>query len=337
VSHATGGERTTTVAELLKAASQSGLELVPVAADIGHNRTVTTSDLHRPGLALTGHLFHHHPDRIQVMGATEIEYLEGLSPERRREILDLLAAEGVPAFVVTRGLAVPAELTAAAAAVGTAVLQTSLSTRDAIVRLQRLLEEAVAPLTTVHGVMVDVFGVGVLLRGPSGIGKSECALELVLGGHRLVADDLVEVRLKRPQTLMARAVDVTKHHMEIRGLGIINVQDLFGVAAVRDQKRLELVVNLQHWDPAAEYDRLGIEDRTPFELLGVPVEQATIPIRPGRNLSDIVEVAARNHILKLRGVDSAGRFHARLLRDIARGRPERQTGAGLPEENEDIE
>lgn len=155
-------ERTTTIGELVAAASRSGLELVPVAADIGATRAVATLDLHRPGLALAGHLFHHHPDRIQVLGATELQYLAGLSPERRREILDLLTAEGVPAFVVTRGLAVPDELTAATAAAGTAVLQTSLSTRESIARLQRLLEEAVAPLTTVHGVMVDVFGVGVL-------------------------------------------------------------------------------------------------------------------------------------------------------------------------------
>lgn len=328
--------RTATIDDLLAAAARAGIALETVVRPPSP-RPLTSTDVHRPGLALVGHFHHHHPDRVQVLGETEVTFLADCGPDGRCDVLRRLVSEGVPAFVVTRGLEPPADLLRIAAEGGSVVLRTPLVTREAILRLQRLLEELVAPSIIVHGVMVDVFGVGVLLRGPSGIGKSECALELVLGGHRLVADDLVEVRLRRPRTLIARSVDMIKHHMEIRGLGIINVQDLFGVAAVRDQKRLELVVNAEHWDPETEYDRIGIEPHEPYTLLGVPIEQRTIPIRPGRNLSDIVQVAARNHILKLRGVDSAGRFQERLKREIARGRTSQARAVSAADEADDFE
>lgn len=328
--------RTATVDELLAAAARAGMPLEAIVHPPSQ-RLLTSTDVHRPGLALVGHFHHHHPDRVQVLGETEVTFLADRGHDGRCDVLRRLVSEGVPAFVVTRGLEPPADLLRIAAEGGSVVMRTPLVTREAILRLQRLLEELVAPSIIVHGVMIDVFGVGVLLRGPSGIGKSECALELVLGGHRLVADDLVEVRLRRPRTLIARSVGVTKHHMEIRGLGIINVQDLFGVAAVRDQKRLELIVNAEHWDPGTEYDRVGIEPQDPCTLLGVPIEQRTIPIRPGRNLSDIVQVAARNHILKIRGVDSAGRFRERLNLEIARNRASQTETASAAGEVDDFE
>lgn len=304
------------VDDLIAALGSDTVTLVAGAA--GGSREIATPHLHRPGLALVGHFFHHHPDRIQVLGETEVTFLASQPSAVRRDVLKRLAAEGVPAFVVTRGQTPPTELTEVASTHHVPLLVTPQSTGEFIRRTTRHLADVLAPRTTVHGVMIDVLGVGVLLSGPSGIGKSEAALGLVLRGHRLVADDLVELRLRPPDVLVGQSIGVGKHHMEIRGLGIINVQDLFGVAAVRDYKRLELVIILEPWEAGDEdHNGLGLEAAPKRSFLGLEVETIRIPVRPGRNLSDVIEVAARNRILKLRGVDSAQRFHHLLSEQIA--------------------
>ncbi|RMF12186.1 MAG: HPr(Ser) kinase/phosphatase [Candidatus Dadabacteria bacterium] len=316
--------------EAWDACRERGLSLELLGEARGLSTQVRVPDLHRPGLALVGHFYHHHPERIQVFGETEITFLGTRSSDERAEVLNALCADRVPAIVVTRDLAAPTELLDAAKSHDIAVFGTPFDTGTFIRHTTRLLEDLLAPTAVLHGVLVDVFGVGVMITGPSGIGKSECALELVLRGHRLVADDMVELKLRPREGLIGRSMELIKHHMEIRGLGIINVQDLFGVAAVRDQKRLELIVALEHWNPDAYYDRLGSDDEQVRVILGVPVDEARVPVRPGRTLSEIIEVAARNRILKARGVDSAKRFQDRLLEEIRRASPDAPPPTGTP-------
>jgi HPr kinase/phosphorylase len=182
--------------------------------------------------------------------------------------------------------------------------------------MQGYLEDALTAQTSMHGVLLDVFGVGILLLGKSGIGKSEIALDLVMRGHRLVADDIVDVKRKSPEAVFGAGSEIIKHHMEIRGLGIINIKDLFGVAAIRERKKIEIVMELVEWDPQVEYDRLGVEDRK-YRILDVEVPMLVVPVRPGRNMTTIIEVAARNHLLKQQGHHSAREFQERLNRAIA--------------------
>lgn len=318
------------VRELLGHFANHDIEVSQLAGQDGLDRELTTADIHRPGLALVGHFFHHHPEHMQVFGETEISFLEQRTREQCATVLRTYAEQGVPCFVITKNLAPPGPMLELADEYAIPLLRTTQSTGDFIRSTTRLLTSLMAPRTNLHGVMVDVFGVGVALIGPSGIGKSEAALELVLRGHRLVADDMVDVRLQPPRTLICRSLELTKHHMEIRGLGVINVQDLFGVAAVRDQKRLELVMQLQPWDPEDAYDRTGLEGTKFKELLGVEIEHLTIPVRAGRNLSEVIEVGARNRLLKVRGVDSASRFQEKLLDEIARASPDEKTSRGEP-------
>ena len=322
--------RTITIEQAWKACLEHRLPLELLGDACGLDTSIQAPDLHRPGLALVGHFYHHHPERIQIFGETEITFLATREATDRAQVLNALCQNGVPAIVVTRDLDAPAELLDAARANQTPIFGTSLDTGTFIRQTTRLLEELLAPTAVLHGGLVDVFGVGVMITGPSGIGKSECALELVLRGHRLVADDMVELKLRPREGLIGRSMELIKHHMEIRGLGIINVQDLFGVAAVRDQKRLELIVALEHWNPDAYYDRLGSDDEQYRMILGVKVEEARVPVRPGRTLSEIIEVAARNRILKARGVDSAKRFQDRLLEEIRRATPDTPPPGGAP-------
>jgi HPr kinase/phosphorylase len=208
---------------------------------------------------------------------------------------------------------------------GIPLMVTSLLSSTFIVRVQEFLADALTASTSVHGVLLDVFGVGILLLGKSGIGKSECALDLVMRGHRLVADDIVDIKRRQHDSVYGSGSAIIKHHMEIRGLGIINIKDLFGIAAVRDRKKIELVIELLDWDPSVEYDRLGIEERK-FNILDVEVPMLTVPVRPGRNMSTIIEVAARNQLLKFQGHHSAREFQDKLNREIAEGRVRRALG-----------
>ncbi|HEX8536180.1 MAG TPA: HPr(Ser) kinase/phosphatase, partial [Cystobacter sp.] len=256
--------------------------------------------------------------RVQVFGNTEVSYLRTLPLERQREVLDSLFQEELACVVVTKGIDPPPALAEACEKAGLALMRTPLLSSAFIQQVQAFLEESLTESSSLHGVLIDVFGVGVLLLGKSGIGKSEIALDLVMRGHRLVADDIVDVTRRRQGVVYGTGNAVIRHHMEIRGLGIINIKDLFGVASVRERKMIELVIELQEWDPHQEYDRLGVEDRF-MSIVGVDVPLSVVPVRPGRNMTTIIEVAARNQLLKQRGHHSAREFAERLNRAIAEG------------------
>ncbi|HEY0484084.1 MAG TPA: HPr(Ser) kinase/phosphatase [Kofleriaceae bacterium] len=297
-----------TVGELL---GHAELEVTAVAGQTGLSRIVTVPRIQKPGLALSGWPEQLHPSRVLVLGATEIDYLADHEPARRVGIATLLNSD--PACVVVcRGLVPPGELVAAAENRGVPVLVSRLPTADFISAVTGWMADRLAPSTDMHGVLMDVLGIGVLLLGKSGIGKSETALDLVVRGHRLVADDVIKLRRQGPH-VVGRGAGIIGHHMEIRGLGIINVKDLFGISAVRDTKKVELVVELREWNDGEEYDRLGFDDR--FDrILEVAVPVVQLPVRPGRNLATLIEVAARNQLLKLQGTHSARAFRDQLHR-----------------------
>jgi HPr kinase/phosphorylase len=301
------------------------LQLTLVAGQRGLSRTVNSTRIQKPGLALTGFTEHLHPHRVQVFGNTEISYLRTLPEDRQRDVLTRLFIEGLACVVVTKNLELPPVLIEACEASGLALMKTPLLSSIFIQQVQGFLEEALTETSSLHGVLMDVFGVGILLLGKSGIGKSEIALDLIMRGHRLVADDIVDVARRKPGAVYGAGNPVIKHHMEIRGLGIINIKDLFGVSAVREQKKIELVIELHEWDPHQEYDRLGVEDKF-LDIIGVNVPLSVVPVRPGRNMATIIEVAARNHLLKLQGHHSAREFAERLNRAIADGAMRRTLG-----------
>ena len=292
------------------------LRLVLVAGKKGLSRKISSSRIQKPGLVLASFTEHLHRERLQVFGNTEMSYLATLPRERAREVLRSFFSQDIACLVVTKGLAIPPELIAAAEENNVPVLATSHLSSTFIESVQNYLQDILAAQTSMHGVLLDVFGVGILLLGKSGIGKSEIALDLVMRGHRLVADDIVDVKRVAPETVYGTGSEIIKHHMEIRGLGIINIKDLFGVAAIRERKKIEIVLELVEWDPNVEYDRLGVEERK-FRILDVEIPMLIVPVRPGRNMTTIVEVAARNHLLKLQGHHSAREFQERLNRAIA--------------------
>lgn len=316
--------------ERLLEKNEYGLDLQLVTGAAGLSRLISSSRIQKPGLALTGFTEHLHEQRVQVFGNTEVSYLRTLPEARQREVLMHLFQADLACVVVTKDLAVPPVLEACCAACNLALMKTSQLSSTFIVQVQAFLEEALTAYASMHGVLVDVFGVGILLLGKSGIGKSEIALDLVMRGHRLVADDVVDVARRKTGVVYGAGNPIIQHHMEIRGLGIINIKDLFGVASVRERKKIELVVELVEWDPHHEYDRLGVEERK-FTVLDVEVPLLVVPVRPGRNMTTIVEVAARNHLLKLQGHHSAREFAERLNQAIQEGASRRLVGG------EDIE
>jgi HPr kinase/phosphorylase len=305
-----------TVEELLTRSEAYGLALESLTGSRGLDRVITEARIQKPGLALTGFTYHLHADRVQILGETEITYLRSLAPDLRREAVRNVCIEGLSCFVVTKHLDVPDELLEEVAAHNIPLLRSRLASVTFIEKVTSFLEDRLAERTSLHGVLIDVLGIGILLLGKSGIGKSECALDLVVRGYRLVADDIVEVRKKPPATLIGSGLELIKHHMEIRGLGIINIKDLFGIAAIRETKKLELVIELVEWQSDEEYDRLGFDDMT-HKVLGVEIPLIRIPVRPGRNLTTIIEVAARNQLLKMMGHNSALEFQRRLTHQIA--------------------
>jgi HPr kinase/phosphorylase len=297
-----------TVGEMLERAE---LGVTAVAGKAGLSRIVSVPRIQKPGLALTGWPEQLHANRVLVLGGTEIEYLAENEPARRLGVETLLASE--PAcIVVCRNLSPPGELVAAAETRGVPVLVSTLVTADFIAQVTQWMTDALAPTTELHGVLMDVLGIGVLTVGKSGIGKSETALDLVMRGHRLVADDVIVIR-RRGNTVQGRSGGILGHHMEIRGLGIINIKDLFGIAAVREAKKIELVVELHEWDASVEYDRLGFDEHSE-RLLDIAIPKLRVPVRPGRNLATLIEVAARNQLLKLQGIHSARAFRDQLHR-----------------------
>jgi HPr kinase/phosphorylase len=307
-----------TVGGLLDTRPESiGLAIELLAGGRGLDRRITNPYIQKTGLALAGFHEYLQPGRVLIYGESEVRYLEQLDPGKRREALERSFSTSVPCVLVTGGLEVPADLIAEADRAGVPLLATPTGTATAIGKLTALLEDRLAVREVIHGVLLDILGLGVLIVGESGIGKSECALDLVVRGHRLVADDTVEVRRRAASILIGSCPELTRHHMEVRGLGLINIRDLFGVASTRASKRVELVVQLERWDPHREYDRLGLDDAF-FEVLGLRVPLIRMPVAPGRNLAILVEVAARNQLLRGRGINAARELAAKLderLRD----------------------
>ena len=327
------------VASLLGArGADADLDFDLLAGAAGLERRITLPYAQKTGLALAGFDEYLRPGRVLVFGESEVRYLEQMEQPARREALVRLFARDFPCVVLTLGLDPPAELLIEAERVGVPVLRTSVTTPTAMARLTTLLEDKMATRELLHGVLLDILGLGVLITGESGIGKSECALDLVGRGHRLVADDTVEVKVRGEAVLIGSCPELTRHYVEIRGLGLVNVTDLFGVAATRSSKRIELVVQLERWELGREYDRLGLTTDTQ-EVLGVSIPLIRMPVAPGRNVAMLVEVAARNSLLRSRGRHAAqllaGRLEHRLARALDSQDRQDTTSRALDAEEDD--
>lgn len=289
------------------------LELKCIAGRPGLSREITGSDLNRPGLSLGGFFDKFAFARIQVFGKGETAFLDKLHNEGKVDTIQEMFEYDIPCCVFSHGLTPHEEFINTAEKAGCPILQTTLATADFSSRLIRALDTVFAPREVVHGGLVEVFGIGIMILGDSGVGKSETALELIERGHRLVCDDTVEIRCVSGNILLGSALNrITSHHMEIRGLGIINVAHLFGVGAIRDKKQIQLVVHLENWDQNKKYDRLGSGDEKD-EILGVHIPRLYVPVKPGRNISILIEVAAMNERLKKMGYYSAKEFDQNVL------------------------
>ncbi|MGE7906084.1 HPr(Ser) kinase/phosphatase [Peribacillus sp. NPDC094092] len=291
-----------------------GLELI--SGEEGINRPIVTSDLSRPGLEIAGFFDYYPADRVQLLGMTEMSFFNRLNEPERIQRMEELCRDFTPGIIITRGQEVPIELIEASERESVPVMRSNMKTTRLYSRLTNFLESRLAPTTAVHGVLVDIYGLGVLITGKSGVGKSETALELVKRGHRLVADDCVEIRQEDQDTLVGNAPDLIEHLLEIRGLGIINVMTLFGAGAVRSNKKISIVINLELWEKNKQYDRVGLDEEK-MKIIDTEVTKITVPVRPGRNLAVIIEVAAMNYRLKRMGVNAAEQFSDRLNHAIA--------------------
>jgi HPr kinase/phosphorylase len=290
-------------------------QLVLLAGAGGLDRRIDHPRVQKSGLVLVGHVQGVVATRVQVLGETEMSFLESLDPATRRLRIAFLCELGLSMLVVTRGVTPMAELRSHADRTGTPLTGSPARSSTTINLLHTVLDRMLAPRARLHGVLVEVFGVGTLLIGPSGIGKSECALFLVERGHRLVADDMVELTRLPSSLVLGSPAPLLRHHLEIRGVGILNIRDLFGATAVRDEAHIDLVVELCPWREDEVYERLGLDDMT-MELLGTKVSRLRIPVRPGRDMGVLLEMAARNHLLKREGVHGARRFAERLEREL---------------------
>ncbi|RID84821.1 HPr kinase/phosphorylase [Peribacillus asahii] len=290
------------------------LELV--SGEEGINRPILTSDLSRPGLEIAGFFDYYPAERLQLLGRTEVSFFTRLNEAERKHRMEELCRDSTPGIIITRGQNVPEELIEASERESVPVMLSNMKTTRLYSRLTNFLESRLAPTTAVHGVLVDIYGVGVLITGKSGVGKSETALELVKRGHRLVADDCVEIRQEDQDTLVGNAPELIEHLLEIRGLGIINVMTLFGAGAVRSNKKISIVIHLELWEKNKQYDRVGLDEET-MKIIDTEITKLTVPVRPGRNLSVIIEVAAMNYRLKRMGVNAAEQFSDRLNHAIA--------------------
>jgi Serine kinase of the HPr protein, regulates carbohydrate metabolism len=287
------------------------LELVSEGS-VGLAREITTNEVSSPGLVLAGFVDRFPSQRVQVFGETEMTYLASLSEDQQRHVLELFFSFDVPCAVVTKGLEVPPIMREIAERRGICVLSSLLKTTEFYRRVKPAIDQEFAPTTTLHGSLADVYGVGLLFVGRSGIGKSECVLDLVERGHRLVADDLVIATRRGNDVIIGRGHELQRHHMEIRGVGLIDIPSVFGIRAVRQQKRIEVVVQLEHWDRADSVDRTGL-DGTTTRILDVEIPRVTLPLNPGKNITVVAEVVAMNHLLRFSGIDPAEAFNQRLL------------------------
>jgi len=311
-----------------------GLTLELLAGGDGLDRLITSPHVQKTGLALAGFHEYLRPGRVLILGESEIRYLESLKSPQRESAMRLAFTLDFPCVLITGGFSPPAELVTEAERARLPLLKTAVATATAIAKLNSILEDSLAERTILHAVLLDVLGLGVLISGESGIGKSECALDLIVRGHRLVADDTVEVRRRAETILIGTCPELTRHHMELRGIGVINIKDLFGIASTRLSKRLELVVQLERWDPTREYERVGLDDEF-FEILGLRLPLIRMPVAPGRNTAILVEVAARNQLLRARG-HHAARLLAERLEDSLRRAAEPLAGAER-DEDEDLD
>jgi HPr kinase/phosphorylase len=303
-----------TIEDLLRSKKDS-LALELLTDERGLSRVIHTPDISSPGLVLTGYTERFPNDRMQVLGETEVSFLESLDEERRRAALEAFLAFDMPVVFITKGQDAPEPLVELGNAAGIPIVRTGLKTAEFYTRIKPFLEERFAPSTTLHGSLADVYGVGLLFMGASGVGKSEAVLDLVERGHRLVADDLVLTSRRGNEVLIGKGHELQRHHMEIRGVGIVDIRKLFGVRAIRQQKRIEVVVRLEVWDQDAVYDRTGLDMKS-MEILGVELPLVTVPLVPGKNITVVCEVVAMNHLLKYAGVNTAELFNRRLQRHM---------------------
>lgn len=304
-----------TIQEILDE-EEAGLDLELLAGSGGLANIITAPRIQKPGLALAGYHTSLHPDRIQILGSTELSFLASMPREKAIQQIQKLCSCKLSCLIITKQQEAPDYLLAEVEAVNIPLLRSSHLSSNFISLITKFLEERLLPTATLHGVLVDILGVGVLIQGKSGVGKSECALELILRGYRLVADDVIKVRLKLPSVIFGEGMDLLHYHMEIRGLGILNIKHLFGVAAIRERKKVDMVIELVQWEDGKEYDRLGLEEKT-YSIHGVELPYVSIPVAPGRNVSSIVEVAARNQLLKEMGYHSAREFQDLLEKRMA--------------------
>jgi len=276
-------------------------------------KKIVVSDINRPGLALSGFFDYFPYERVQVFGKTEFTYIKKLGREKAAKVLNKLFGSNICCCLISRNLNPPYNFLSIARKCKVPVLTTSMFTTKIISATMIYLEKKLAPKVTIHGTFVDVYGIGVLVIGKSGIGKSEISLELIKRGHRLVADDLIEVTKLTDELLEGKGLNIVQHHMEIRGVGIIDIKNLFGVGAVRESQKVELIIHLEDWEKGKDYERLGIEDKHE-DILGIKVNKITLPVRPGRNISIIIEVAAMTQRLKSQGYNPAKELNKTIIK-----------------------
>lgn len=290
-------------------------DLEIISGEEGIDRPITVSDISRPGLEMAGYFNYYPAERIQLLGKTELSFAAKMIDLEKKERLGRLCSDLTPGIIVTRGMEIPNELIEASEAKTVPLMRSKQKTSLFLSRLTNFLERKLAPTTAIHGVLVDIYGVGVLITGKSGVGKSETALELVKRGHRLVADDCVEIRQEDENEIIGSSPELIEHLLEIRGLGIINVMTLFGAGAVLSRKKISIVMSLELWEQNKQYDRLGLDEEK-MKIIDTEVTKLTIPVRPGRNLAVIIEVAAMNFRLKRMGVNAAEQFTNKLAHVI---------------------
>ncbi len=290
---------------------RDALQLEQVEGTDGLDRPIKSPNISSPGLVLAGYVERFPSNRVQVLGETEMTYLASLSSAERRRIMKLFFSFPIPGVVITKGQRPSPEMVDEAISAGAALLVSRLKTNDFYAGAKPWLEDEFAAMTNLHGSLADIFGVGLLFVGRSGIGKSECVLDLVERGHRLVADDLVLVKRRGTDVLIGRGHELQRHYMEIRGVGLVDIPAVFGIRAVRQQKRIEVVVQLEDWHQDAVHDRTGLDGET-TTILDVEVPKVRVPLNPGKNITVVAEVIALNHLLKYSGIDPATRFNERL-------------------------
>jgi HPr kinase/phosphorylase len=304
-----------TVRDLIRRKGQS-LQLEVLTGDMGLDRAISVPEVASPGLVLAGFTARFMTSRMYALGQTEMAYLKSLNPKRRQASLATFLSPDLPCVFVTKGQAIPRDLLRLAKERGVPVIRSKLKTADLYRRITPYLLEVFAPTCTMHASLADVYGVGLLFVGRSGIGKSECVLDLVERGHRLVADDVVHISQRGADVLIGRSQALAHRYMEIRGVGLVDAMALFGVRAVRQQKRIEVVVELADWDTEREIERTGLTGKS-TTILGIDLPMVVIPLNPGKNITVICEVIAMNHLLRYSGVDSAKEFNQRLIKQMA--------------------